>query len=232
MAKEIIIDAVDVSKCSNYNYDLYFECEKFFRRCDEFPNCYFKQLARAKDKIDYMEEYIKTVETARDNLKQEVEKWKHQAELGSDTTDKLSNQLEDKNQEIENLKKQNKMLSENNAVQQWCNMYNKKDKECFDALLKLAKKEQECEKLIKEKSEIKKYLGISDKTIIQRLEELQEFKDELKISEYNYQQALDDIKYACESECIEGTTGYVVDTYIILNIINDLEKEFNNGNRN
>lgn len=40
-----------------------------------------------------------------------------------------------------------------------------------------------------------------------------------------YKQALNDIKYACQSECIEGNTGYVVDTSIILDIINDLEKE-------
>nr|DAP61830.1 MAG TPA: METALLOTHIONEIN 1, AMT, METAL REGULATION, TRANSLATION-REGULATION [Caudoviricetes sp.] len=39
-----------------------------------------------------------------------------------------------------------------------------------------------------------------------------------------YKQAIKDIKYACESECIEGVTGYVVDTSIILDIINNLEK--------
>lgn len=70
--------------------------------------------------------------------------------------------------------------------------------ENFDCYFKQRKrKEQECEELIKEKAEIKKYLGISDKTIIQRLEELQEFKDKLKISEYNYKQALDEIEEFC-----------------------------------
>mgnify|MGYP004566556825 CR=1 FL=1 len=65
----------------------------------------------------------------------------------------------------------------------------------------LQAKEKECEELKKEKEEIKKYLGISDKTIMQRFEELQEFKDELKISEYNYKQALDDIeKVICKLE--------------------------------
>lgn len=52
----------------------------------------------------------------------------------------------------------------------------------------------------KEKAEIKKYLGISDKTIIQRLEELQEFKDKLKISEYSYKQALDEIKRILQTD--------------------------------
>lgn len=47
---------------------------------------------------------------------------------------------------------------------------------------------EELEKLKQEKAEIKKYLGISDKSIMQRLEELQEFKDELKISEDRYKQ--------------------------------------------
>ncbi len=32
---------------------------------------------------------------------------------------------------------------------------------------------------------------------MQRLEELQEFKDKLKISEYNYKQALDEIERYC-----------------------------------
>ena len=89
---------------------------------------------------------------------------------------------------------------------------------------KLQAKDQECEKLIKEKSEIKKYLGISDKTIIQRLEELQEFKDELKISEYNYKQALDEI----EEFCIVYSNNH--DAYEtvykhILDIINKANKE-------
>lgn len=172
MPNKTIIDGIDVQDCHEWyslpDSKLYCKIsnEGDFT-CKSNPNCYFKQLARAKG---------------------EIEKWKPQAELGSDTTDRLSKQLE--------------------------------------------QKEQECEELKKEKAEIKKYLGISSKTIMQRLEELQEFKDELSISEYKYKQALDDIKYACESECIEGNTGYVVDTSIILDIINDLEKEFNNGNRN
>lgn len=46
----------------------------------------------------------------------------------------------------------------------------------------------------------------------------------------NYKQALEDIKNACENECIEGNTGYVVDTSIILDIINELQtKENING---
>lgn len=39
-----------------------------------------------------------------------------------------------------------------------------------------------------------KYLGISSKTIMQRLEELQEYKDEMKVREDNYKQTLDEIE--------------------------------------
>ena len=60
---------------------------------------------------------------------------------------------------------------------------------------------QECEELIKEKAEIKKYLGISDKTIMQRLEELTEYKlkrqlEYIKIQEENdrYRKALEEIE--------------------------------------
>ena len=42
---------------------------------------------------------------------------------------------------------------------------------------KLLRKKQECEELKKEKVEIKKYLGISHKTILERLEELTDFRD-------------------------------------------------------
>ena len=168
MVDKTIIDGIDVSKCNMFRDDVFTDkqlnnvcsiglwqrdysgLEEFCKMscdCKSNPNCHFKQLARAKDKINYMEEYIKIVENARNDLEQEVEKWKYQAELGSDTADRLSKELEDKNQEIEKLKNQNEMLSKNNSVQQWCDMYNKKDKECYDVLLKLAKKEQECEEL-------------------------------------------------------------------------------------
>lgn len=87
----------------------------------------------------------------------------------------------DYKKENDQLRKQNEMLVKNNAVQQWCDMYNIKDKECFNALLKLGK----------------------------------------------YQQAINNIKNACENECIEGNTGYVVDTSIILEIINELQERGN-----
>lgn len=52
-----------------------------------------------------------------------------------------------------------------------------------------------------------------------------QFKQLEKLREQNkkYQETINDIKYACECECIEGITGYVVDTSIILYIISELQ---------
>lgn len=78
--KEIIIDGVDVSECSYGELEKYiFKCSCEYNArtasmfCKDNPNCYFKQLARAEDKINYMEEYIKIVENTRNDLKRELE---------------------------------------------------------------------------------------------------------------------------------------------------------------
>ena len=88
--KEIMIDGVEVSGCKEYIWALSHVCNLVNGRTDKFecnyyPNCYFKQLARKEQECDY---------------------WKHQAELGSETTDRLSKQLEEKIQECEKLKEQ------------------------------------------------------------------------------------------------------------------------------
>ena len=122
-----------------------------FKFCKDSPNCYFKQQARAKE---------------------EIEKWKHQAELGSDTTDRLAKQFQAKEQECEELKK---------------NLEEYEEQEPF---------------------------------IVNTIGNLQ-LQVKAWVEQANtYKQTLDEIKYACESECIEGITGYVIDTSIILDIIN------------
>lgn len=98
------------------------------------------------------------------------------------TNIKLTNNLQAKEQECEKLKRQNKMLSKNSAVQQWCDMYNKKDKECFDALLKLAKKEQECEEL---KTIINKSAEKFANDYLETFEENQKLKDDLQNIQHN-----------------------------------------------
>lgn len=84
----------------------------------------------------------------------------------------------------------------------------------------------EFNELKNEKAEIKKYLGISSKTIMQRLEELQEYKDEMKVREDNYKQALNEIetyqKRNCET-CVFANTqkcNVSCQIFVILDIIN------------
>lgn len=115
-------------------------------------------------------------------------------------------QFKRKEQEYEELRQyHNKCYKENvEKLEQWLEKYNQLSRDFYNgkycnkencSLLKA--KEQECKELKKEKAEIKKYLGISYKTIIQRLKELQERKDELSAREYNYKQALDEIELIC-----------------------------------
>lgn len=92
-------------------------------------------------------------------------------------------QLKRKEREIINLKEVARIDIEN------------LNQACFDLKTEIEERIQECEELKKEKAEIKKYLGISSKTIMQRLEELQERKDKLSVRECNYKQALDEIEY-------------------------------------
>lgn len=50
--KEIIIDGVDVRDCKNYNSEEYWACKPHCCHCEELPNCYFKQLKRAEQKLN------------------------------------------------------------------------------------------------------------------------------------------------------------------------------------
>lgn len=106
-----------------------------------------------------------------------------------------------KTQECEALKKRNK---DNERF--YLKQYAKKDSEVLDLTHKLNVKTQECEELNKEKAEIKKYLGISEKTIMQRLEELTERKIEMQISDYSKEQELSRYRKALEE--IENFMNY------------------------
>lgn len=46
------IDGVNVSECNNYDSNQYWECDPFICHCEELPNCYFKQLKRAEQKLE------------------------------------------------------------------------------------------------------------------------------------------------------------------------------------
>lgn len=62
----------------------------------------------------------------------------------------------------------------------------------------LARKTQECEELEKEQNEIKKFLGISHKPIIQRLEELHERSDKYKDKILELEQEYEELKKQLE----------------------------------
>lgn len=69
-----IIDGVDVSECCNYDDTQYWECEPTNCHCEELPNCHYKQLKRAEQKLDKIKEYcnncnLKADFTACDVLK-------------------------------------------------------------------------------------------------------------------------------------------------------------------
>ena len=95
----------------------------------------------------------------------------------------------------------------NNAL---CDSIFKSDYSDFtmDKLLPLGDKEyvyemdKMCQSKYKfsEKEEIKKYLGISSKTIMERLEELQEFRDNDKYRLYQAEQTLTEIKEIAEEK--------------------------------
>lgn len=73
--RTVIIDGVDVSKCK-YFEDGECGCEYYLRygyeitmhdRCEECPNCYFKQLARKTQECEELKEKIKIYSEAFDN---------------------------------------------------------------------------------------------------------------------------------------------------------------------
>lgn len=196
---------IDVSKCrlSNGSGDCISPINKSHTKCEKVPIdwCYFKQLSRAKE---------------------ENEKLKYQNEI-------LNKKLEPKlkNAHCVYFEGQTGLCRAKEFVK--CNPVNcelytiDELSTILDLQNKLQAKEQECEELKKEKAEIKKYLGISDEPILQRLEDPQEFKDELKISEYNYKHALDEIEEYCEkilSDLLHYSQGTVNTAEKIRNIIN------------
>ncbi len=95
-ATSLIIDGVDVSGCKAF-YIKRKECINPFceNYCKESPNCDYKQLKRKEQKCEY---------------------WKHQAELGVDTTDRLTKELEEKEQECEELKAELELFKTSNQT--------------------------------------------------------------------------------------------------------------------
>lgn len=104
--EQIIIDGVDVSKCK-YFEDGECGCEYYLRygyeitmhdRCEECPNCYFKQLARKTQESSEVHKYYKELRTPATEL--------------ADKNVKLNKQLKEKEQEYTQLKEDYKELEQ------------------------------------------------------------------------------------------------------------------------
>lgn len=181
MENKTIIDDVNVRECEQSSYDCdvngnpvtRIKCKRRYQDriyfCDEFENCYFKQLKRAEQENKRLLEIInaKPLETVDIDCAFEIAK--------------LKEQLQAKEQKIESLK-----ANLNEIV-----ICDKKLKEMLDT------KEQECEKLKKEKGEVREYLGISNMnkiTILQQLIEDARVRAVVYSMQYRYEQALDEIE--------------------------------------
>lgn len=75
--KEIIIDGVDVSECcwcdSEPNTEPYCRInDGEDLNCEENPNCYFKQLKRAEQKLEKTKEYLSTYIETDDHIKTDI----------------------------------------------------------------------------------------------------------------------------------------------------------------
>ena len=92
--KQIIINGVDVSECSYYQHNMCTATKDDYGDCSlccqdyDMNDCYYKQLKRKeqeceelKNKIEFMEEYIKTVEKARNEVEQQLDQLKAENDL-------------------------------------------------------------------------------------------------------------------------------------------------------
>ena len=116
MIDKQIIDGIDVSKCQHYGkYSIY--CYAVEEPCSDNPNCYFKQLARAREEIKKLKKQIENEKQALqidiDNLNQTC------LDLNQENDD-LQNKLQAKEQECEELKrKYNENLTVQKQLQEW-----------------------------------------------------------------------------------------------------------------
>lgn len=85
-----------------------------------------------------------------------------------------------------------------------CYLYHKYCDEIDSCYFKRCKRlEQENKELKEEKQAIKSYLGIEAKTILERLEELDEWKHNDKLLLWKYRSALEEIREIVNEPCIE-----------------------------
>lgn len=217
-----VIDGIDVQDCHEWyslpDSKLYCKIsnEGDFT-CKSNPNCYFKQLARAKG---------------------EIEKWKHQAELGSDTTDRLTKDIERLSEENEKLKSQ--IENEKQALQididnlnQACLDLSQENEELKhqieDVDTLCSEKESLIDKYVQTIEQVKKFVAglMFDVDCTNWFERFvvafENWKSELGNDRDKYKKALEDIKKYCTymntfNECNKTNMGLKVD--VVLDLIN------------
>lgn len=132
------------------------------------------------------------------------EKWvpyKQLTETPQQTIARLEQERDELQKTIENQKLEYEELQcDNNQLTQWLDEARQNaDYWCN----KCNELEQENKELKEEKQAIKSYLGIESKTILERLEELDEWKHNDKLLLWNYRSALEEIKNVLKEVCKE-----------------------------
>lgn len=208
--KPIMIDGVDVSECIFYqaNFEEDFDvkikhfCSNWYNSCESVNNnnCSFKQLARKTqecqqliNKNNRLEEELNTTKLLLEGKNnqyvaktQECEELKREIAFGNNgaLSDKIRAEVF---KELNN--ENNQLKADNYELKKIIKRLDVPKHEVIDMDIAL-----ENEKLKSEKEQIKKYLGISSKTIMERLEELQEFRDRDRDKLYHAEQKLEKIK--------------------------------------
>lgn len=72
--------------------------------CERCPNCYFKQLARAKEEIEKLKSELSETIGTIDNIRRSKEHWQKVSMTDSQDVERLSEELQAKEQECEELK--------------------------------------------------------------------------------------------------------------------------------
>lgn len=196
--KQIIIDGCDVSGCIYYKATGKYNTCGY--DCELTHNCYYKQLKRKEQELNDYKKY-----------------WQHQAELGVDTTNRLTKELTAKEQECEELKTlkdETYFKLKEEYIQQLDQLKaEKSDTEFRFELFKISN-QITIDQLKAENKELKKQVDIT-----------QMFLDACNNSCEHYKQTLTEIKEISENviknvseRCIETTPMYGVHKQILQKI--------------
>lgn len=143
-----------------------------------------------------------------DDQKETIHRLQQECTEKTDTIIALGEQLKAKEQECEELKEEalhsDYGIMKNNL--EGAITYLEKENKDLSKIIDCKNEtvlslKQQLDQLKAEKEEIKKYLGISSKTIMERLEELQEFRDNDKYKLYLAEQTLTEIKEIAKNSC-------------------------------